>query len=92
MPSDLTTVNKINMPESQASNDPSSPSNSLQQQLQASFDELGYPQLQGIQCSVEDDTICLTGQLDSFYLKQVVQSVAVKIAGPLLVKNLIEVN
>ena len=65
---------------------------SFLQQLQESFEQLGYPQLQTIECTVEEDTVRLTGQLDSFYLKQVAQSVAMKIAGPYFVQNLIEVN
>ena len=79
------------MPESQASkNQPSM--ESFLQQLRETFEQLGYPQLQAIECSVEDDKVRLTGQLDSFYLKQVAQSVAMKIAGPYFVQNLIEVQ
>ena len=80
------------MPESQSSPDQPNPLGSLQQRLRESFEQLGYPQLQAIECLVEGDTVRLTGQLDSFYLKQVAQSVAMKIAGPHFVQNLIEVD
>jgi len=53
---------------------------------------VGYQQLTGIECSVVDDIIVLTGKLDSFYLKQVAQSVAIKIPGVRSVKNEIEVD
>ena len=80
------------MPDSQASkNQPMSP-DSLEQQLRESFEQLGYPQLQAIKCQVEGDIVKLSGQLESFYLKQVVQSVAVKIAGSHSIQNLIEVH
>ncbi len=64
----------------------------LVEQLKKSFEHLGYPQLQAIQCSVEDGILRMTGQLDSFYLKQVAQSVAIKIMGPNFVQNQIEVK
>ncbi|MDB2686840.1 BON domain-containing protein [Mariniblastus sp.] len=94
------------MPEPQASQDQSSPSDSqpsssdsqpspsdsFQQKLRERFELLGYPQLQAVECSLEDGTVQLTGQVDSFYLKQVAQSVAAKIAGPHCVQNMIKVN
>ena len=92
MPSDFSTVKTINMPDSQASENQPKSFDSLEQQLHESFEQLGYPQLQAIKCSEADDHLELTGVLDSFYLKQVAQSVAAKIAGSLTVKNLIEVN
>ena len=92
MPSDSSTVETMIMPDSQTSNDQPTSSDLLEQQLQESFEQLGYPQLQAIKCTVEGENVKLTGQLDSFYLKQVVQSVAVKIAGPHFIQNLIEVN
>ena len=92
MPSDSSTVETTKMPDSPASKNQSPPLDSLVQQLQKHFEQLGYPQLQAIECSVEDKTLRLTGNLDSFYLKQVAQSVAVKLAGSHFVQNLIEVN
>ena len=92
MPSDSSNFKTAIMPDSQAPKKQPAPANSLEQQLRDHFEQLGYPQLQGIGCKVEGDTVKLTGQLDSFYLKQVVQSVAVKIAGSHSIENLIEVN
>jgi len=62
------------------------------ERLQETFGQLGYPQLQALQCSVEDGMLKMTGELDSFYLKQVAQSVAIKILGPNFVQNQIEVK
>ena len=80
------------MPDSQPSNKKLICLDALEQELRESFEQLGYPQLQAITCSVKDETLQLTGRLDSFYLKQVAQSVAMRIAGPHFVQNLIEVN
>lgn len=87
----LSSVKTNIMPESQASENQSS-SLSLLKQLQESFEQLGYPQLQGIQCSVEDGILRMTGELESFYLKQVAQSVAIKIVGSNCVQNQIAVK
>ena len=56
------------------------------------FDQIGYQQLNAVECVVVDEEIILRGILDSFYLKQVAQSVAVKIPGVRTVKNEIEVR
>ena len=62
------------------------------EQLRETFVQLGYPQLQALQCSVKDGILQMTGELDSFYLKQVAQSVAIKILGAKFVQNQIEVK
>ncbi|MEM7456146.1 MAG: BON domain-containing protein [Planctomycetota bacterium] len=67
-------------------------SSDVELQLKRSFEQLGYSQLNGITGSVSGTEILLTGVLDSFYLKQVAQSVAVKIAGIHSVRNEIEVR
>jgi len=41
---------------------------------------------------VKDGILQMTGELDSFYLKQVAQSVAIKILGAKFVQNQIEVK
>ena len=87
-PSDKT----ANMPEPQTSKEQPSSSNMLKQRLQESFEQLGYPQLQALQCSVEDGVLRMSGELDSFYLKQVAQSVAIRLVGSESVLNLIEVK
>jgi len=53
---------------------------------------LGYAQLQGVRCHLDGDEIVLTGSLDSFYLKQVALSVALKLPGVRNVRNEIQVN
>jgi len=68
------------------------PKLSTEDRLRASFDQFGYPQLVGLHCSVNGDQVLLSGELNSFYLKQVAQSVAVKIPGVREVRNEIEVR
>jgi osmotically-inducible protein OsmY len=63
----------------------------LEQRIQSTFERLGYSQLSAIHCSTEGDRIRLHGQLDSFYLKQVAQSVAMKVAGTSQIQNEINV-
>ena len=65
---------------------------SLEDRVRISFEQLGYPQLNAIQCIATDDLMLLTGELSSFYLKQVAQSVAVKIPGVREVRNEIQVR
>lgn len=79
------------MPEPQTSEN-QSPALSPLEQLQETFMQLGYPQLQTLHCSVKNGTLQMTGELESFYLKQVAQSVAIKILGPNFVQNQIEVK
>ena len=64
----------------------------LEQQIRTSLSQLGYSQLNAIECSAQADEVLLTGQLDSFYLKQVAQSVVVKIPGVQTVRNEIVVT
>lgn len=79
------------MPKSQTSENQPSALSPLEQ-LQETFVQLGYPQLQALHCSVKDGILQMTGELESFYLKQVAQSVAIKILGPNFVRNQIEVR
>lgn len=65
---------------------------SLEDRVRISFDQLGYRQLNAVQCTADGDSMLLTGKLKSFYLKQVAQSVAVKIPGVRSVRNEIEVS
>ena len=80
------------MGDSDAACIPSGDSLSLEAQIQDSFRQLGYAQLNSIKCSSVDGEIFLTGELDSFYLKQVAQSVAIKVSGKQNVQNEIHVN
>lgn len=65
---------------------------SLEDRVRISFEQLGYPQLNAVQCTATGDQMLLTGELSSFYLKQVAQSVAVKIPGVREVRNEIQVS
>lgn len=65
---------------------------SLEDRVRISFDQLGYSQLNAVQCRADGDSMLLTGKLKSFYLKQVAQSVAIKIPGVRSVRNEIEVS
>lgn len=68
------------------------PTPSLNELLRISFDQLGYQQLNNIECEVEGNVLVLKGKLRSFYLKQVAQTVAIKIPGVASVRNQIEVH
>jgi len=72
------------------STDPPTPE--LEELLRISFEQLGYQQLSNVDCEVEENVLVLTGELKSFYLKQVAQTVAMKIPGVASVRNLIEVQ
>jgi hypothetical protein len=65
---------------------------SLEIQVLRTFEQLGYPQLQAVVCESNGDQVTLSGVLDSYYLKQVAQSVAVKIPGVNSVDNQITVE
>ncbi len=64
----------------------------LEDRVRISFEQLGYPQLNAVRCVANGDQMLLTGELSSFYLKQVAQSVAVKIPGVREVRNEIHVR
>jgi osmotically-inducible protein OsmY len=59
----------------------------LTDQIQRALACIGYAQLNAVECVAEGDEVTLSGQLDSFYLKQVAQSVALKVPGVKKVKN-----
>jgi osmotically-inducible protein OsmY len=71
--------------------DPPTKTLSLEDRVRISFEQLGYPQLNAVKCNATGDLMLLTGKLNSFYLKQVAQSVAVKIPGVREVRNEIQV-
>lgn len=64
----------------------------LIERVKASFDGLGYPQLANVECHAQGSTIRLAGRLSSFYLKQIAQTIAIKIPGVRRVINDIEVT
>ena len=65
----------------------SSKSNDQCELAKSAFREIGYQQLNSITCEMKGDELVLSGNLNSFYLKQVAQSVAVKIPGVGSVRN-----
>ncbi len=65
---------------------------SVVDQIRRSLSCLGYAQLNSVQCVAHGDEVLLTGHLDSFYLKQVAQSVAIKVLGVRNVRNEIQVG
>jgi len=68
------------------------PTPGFEELLRISFEQLGYQQLNNVDCQVEGNVLVLTGKLKSFYLKQVAQTVAMKIPGVASVRNQIEVQ
>lgn len=70
----------------------SNSSASVVDSVRISFEKVGYPQLSAVECVIEEGQIRLTGVLNSFYLKQVAQSVAMKASGIRLIDNQIEVR
>ena len=68
------------------------PSLSLEAKVRISFEQLGYPQLNAVRCSFDGGVLRLSGTLNSFYLKQVAQSVAVRTPGVRSVENQIQVE
>ena len=64
----------------------------LVERIKSKLAELGYSQLNTIGCSAEGDEVLLTGELDSFYLKQVAQSVVIKVPGVKNIRNEIHVH
>lgn len=83
---------KTNPNEPKPATDALTPVLTLEDRVRISFEQLGYPQLNAVRCNAEGDEMLLTGELHSFYLKQVAQSVAVKIPGVRSVRNEIEVR
>lgn len=67
-------------------------SEEVESRVIAAFRGLGYLQLECIDCHVADGTAYLRGEISSFYLKQIAQSVALNIQGVHQVKNQIQVQ
>ena len=64
----------------------------LVERVKATFAGLGYPQLANVACDAQGSTIYFTGVLNSFYLKQIAQTLAIKVPGVRRVVNNIEVD
>lgn len=61
-------------------------------EVQRKLRDSGYPSLGKLTCRVVEGQIILKGQVPSFYLKQVAQTLAASIDEHQIVKNLIEVK
>lgn len=70
---------------------PSIPEKTLADQVILCIHRKGYPQLQAVSCESEGDSILLSGEIDSFYMKQLAQEVATRTPGVRFVKNDIQV-
>jgi len=53
--------------------------------------ELGYPQLAEVTCVADGSTVFLNGELGSYYLAQVAQTIAKRVPGVRLVVNQLRV-
>lgn len=63
-------------------------SNDLVTRVKLSLGKLSYHQLDGVDCHVENgDQITLSGNLRSYYLKQIAQAIALKVPGVRSVNN-----
>lgn len=67
-------------------------SEEVESRVIAAFRSLGYLQLEWIDCRVNGGTAYLRGEINSFYLKQVAQSVTAHVPGVRRVENYIEVQ
>lgn len=64
----------------------------LAQKIEMTYDRMGYRSLNEVYCETdEDNNITLKGKTTTYYLKQVAQVIASKIAGVGLVQNQIKV-
>ena len=67
------------------------PEISVEDRVRMSFDRLGYPQLNAIKLTGNGNVMLMTGKLNSFYLRQIAETVAIKVPDISLVENKIEV-
>jgi osmotically-inducible protein OsmY len=63
----------------------------LARQVRQAMCGVGYPQLRSVRCHAHGSTVTLTGQLASYYLSQVAQTIAGKISGVRQVVNRVQV-
>ena len=64
---------------------------SLADRVRICIHRQGYPQLQAVGCESEGDSVMLSGQIESFYMKQLAQEVATRTPGVRKVRNDIQV-
>lgn len=63
----------------------------LADRVRVCLNRMGYPQLKAVDCCSEGDSILLSGEIDSFYMKQIAQEAATRTPGVGSVRNEIEV-
>lgn len=63
----------------------------LAARVKLSLERLGYQQLRAVNCRVDRGDVCLTGRLPSYYLKQIAQTIAMRVPGVYRITNEIEV-
>jgi len=68
------------------------PESELSHAVRRALYETGYAPLFNVECVSQGPTVILRGQVPTYYLKQVAQSVAVRLCGTTQVENQIEVG
>ena len=64
----------------------------LQSQVRAALQTAGYRPLAGLDCRLTNGSIVLTGRVPSYYLKQVAQTVVLRLATAWRVDNCVNVE
>lgn len=64
----------------------------LAKKIELTFDSMGYRSLARVYCETEGSHIILRGETPTFYLKQVAQVIATKVAGVGSINNQITVR
>ena len=57
-----------------------------------SLQGLGYPQLASVKCEAKDSTVVLKGELGTFFLSQIAQTIAARVPGVRHVVNKLSVE
>ena len=63
----------------------------LAKKIEMTFDTMGYRSLRDVSCISDSGRIVLKGNTPTYYLKQVAQVIAAKVAGVGVINNQIEV-
>jgi osmotically-inducible protein OsmY len=67
------------------------PDRSIRERVNRALRESGYTPLRGVQCDVSDGVVELTGNVPSFYVKQLAQTAVLRLEQIRGVKNLLRV-
>ena len=60
--------------------------------VKSSLLSLGYPQLASVNCEAKDSTIVLKGELHSYFMSQLAQSIAARVPGVRHVVNKLRIQ